>query len=149
MDIKKILILLAVFILVPLLMAVFKVCPPQGPWPLPPWCKSGVDISGILPRNPLTKGSQGKVAELKVDDALIIPTDISKINYPATFKDMKPVTATVKNPYCLIDAETVSYPKSYLGAYDLPQVVGAPLPSDIRRAVGLKDSWPGDQESDS
>lgn len=117
-------------------MAVFKLCPPQGPWPLPPWCKNGINVPGLFGSNP--------VAEIKIDDAVTIPTDISKISYPVFYKDIKPSAVTVQNPYCLIDAETVSYPKSYLGTYDLPQVDGAPLPADIKRAVGLKDSWPSD-----
>ena len=24
-----------------ILMAVFDICPPQGPWPMPPWCEMG------------------------------------------------------------------------------------------------------------
>lgn len=138
---KKLFGTLGVLIFITVIMALFKLCPPQGPWPLPPWCKSGISIPGFIPPNPFIKGSQGTVAEIKVDDAVTVPTDISKINYPAFYKDIKPAKMTVKNPYCSIDAETVSYPKSYLGAYDLPQVSGAPLPLDIRRAVGIKDIW--------
>ena len=42
---KKFLILIisaiSLFVAATAVMFVFKACPPQGPWPVPPWCKSG------------------------------------------------------------------------------------------------------------
>ncbi len=47
-SLKILLIILALFfIVIPALMAAFKVCPPSGPWPSPPWCEGGVEISPI------------------------------------------------------------------------------------------------------
>ena len=37
-TIKFIVAVLAFFIVITLLMYVFDYCPPQGPWPMPPWC---------------------------------------------------------------------------------------------------------------
>ncbi len=37
---KKILIVIIIIIVIVLAMFVFKICPPKGPWPTPPWCKT-------------------------------------------------------------------------------------------------------------
>ncbi|MGB2727223.1 MAG: hypothetical protein WBD09_01935 [Halobacteriota archaeon] len=34
-------------VLILVLMAVFNICPPQGPWPMPPWCKSSIETPQI------------------------------------------------------------------------------------------------------
>jgi len=38
---KTIFIVLGTLVALLALMAVFKICPPQGPWPMPPWCDKG------------------------------------------------------------------------------------------------------------
>ena len=54
---KKILIVIVILIVIAILavgaMWVFKICPPAGPWPMPPWCENSdapnlPSISGIL-----------------------------------------------------------------------------------------------------
>ena len=30
-------------------MAIFRICPPAGPWPAPPWCEGGIQ-SAKIPR---------------------------------------------------------------------------------------------------
>jgi len=52
-EIKIILILIIAFFSVPLIMTIFQLCPPPGPWPKPPWCTDS--IGGSPPVN-LTKG---------------------------------------------------------------------------------------------
>ncbi|MDO9131191.1 MAG: hypothetical protein Q7U34_15125 [Anaerolineales bacterium] len=82
------------------------------------------------------------VAEkINITNALIVPTDVSKIDYPNFYK--KPATAniTIEYPYCAITKETVAYPVRYLGDHELPRVDGAPLPAGITRIIGIKDFW--------
>ncbi|MDO9097362.1 MAG: hypothetical protein Q7U60_04500 [Candidatus Methanoperedens sp.] len=45
----KILLIVVVlfFIVIPALMFTFKLCPPQGPWPSPPWCEGGVAMPNV------------------------------------------------------------------------------------------------------
>ncbi len=100
---------------------VFQWCPPQGPWPNPPWC--------VIEK------------EIEFKDVIIVPTDINKINYPQFYQQAQPTSAALKNPYCLIEADTVAYPTLYLGEYSFPQIEGAPLPAEIKRVVGIKDAW--------
>ncbi len=114
------------------------VCPPKGPWPIPPGCEGGMQLP--KPGIPSPSGTQPEVEELKLENTIVIPTDLTKITYPTSYQSTL-TSITVKNPYCTIDSETAAYPASYLGAYALPEIDGAPLPSDIRRAVGIKDSW--------
>jgi hypothetical protein len=54
---KFLAVLLGVIILAVAAMAVFNICPPQGPWPMPPWCP-GSSISW-----PLSESSQQAAGE--------------------------------------------------------------------------------------
>src|SRR3989338_7376067 len=154
---KIIFIVLGILVALLALMAVFKICPPQGPWPLPPWCgKGGYQIripkisipefqtsTDISERQ--TSAKQEKtifVAEkINITDAIVVPTDLSKIAYPNFYKNPATANVTIENPYCAITKETLAYPVSYLGNHELPRVDGAPLPSGITRIGGIKDTW--------
>ncbi len=104
--------------------------PMKGPWPTPPWC--------IEQGNSVIKISQ---ESLNLSNSIIVPTDLTKIEYPKFYESYISKDAIVTNPYCAIESETVAYPKSYLGNLSLPKINGAPLSSDIDRAVGIKDIW--------
>ncbi len=138
-TIKIPLIIVGIFIVITVLMAAFKICPPQGPWSMPPWCEGGMQLPEIkMPGLPLISSEAEKI---NITDAIVVPTDVSKIDYPNFYK--KPATAnvTIENPYCAITKETVAYPVRYLGDHELPQVDGAPLPAGIIRIIGIKDVW--------
>ncbi|MFA6392583.1 MAG: hypothetical protein WCW54_00650 [Candidatus Paceibacterota bacterium] len=110
------------FIVSTILMFVFKLCPPAGPWPTAPWCAS-------------------KMEKVDLVNAITISTDINKINYPDFYKNPNVSNVAVKDPYCAITKSEVSYPKSYLGKYEMPSVEGAPFVGEINRTIGIKDTW--------
>src|SRR3989338_4052761 len=114
--------IVGLFVAATAVMFVFQICPPQGPWPAPPWCASA----------PVKE-------EFK--DVLVVPTDLDKIGYPDFYRQAKPTNIIVSDPYCLIEAPETIYPATYLGAYPLPQIKGAPLPAGIIRIIGIKDTW--------
>lgn len=47
--IKIPLIAVGILILVTILMASFNICPPQGPWPSPPWCQGAAEKKHAIP----------------------------------------------------------------------------------------------------
>ena len=114
--------IIGLFVAATAAMFIFKACPPQGPWPAPPWCASA----------PVKE-------EFK--NVLVVPTDLDKIAYPDFYRQAKPTNTTVSNPYCLIEAPETVYPATYLGTYSLPQIKDAPLPAEITRIIGIKDTW--------
>lgn len=114
--------LIVLFIIFTILMFLFKLCPPAGPWPTPPWCVS-------------------RMEKVDLASAITIPTDINKINYPDFYINPTVRDLTVTDPYCAITKSEVSYPKSYLGEYELPSIEGAPFTNEIHRTIGIKDTW--------
>jgi len=54
------LIVIGVFVAVIVSMAALKLCPPQGPWTMPPWCEGGIELpktpTVTLPTIPQTQG---------------------------------------------------------------------------------------------
>jgi hypothetical protein len=176
-----------------------NLCPPQGPWPMPPWCKGSVampnismpgipavfspfyDTFGCLPKacNSIPEGegrnfctdvqagthtwhncsdlyqnkgcvelclSQKKpidpaTEEKIINDAIVIPSDISTINYPDFYNNPHTTTSTVVNPFCAISQDSIAYPIDFLGNYAFPEIANAPLPAEIKRSVGIKDVW--------
>ena len=66
---KIIFIVLGILVALLALMAVFKICPPQGPWPMPPWCEGGIQLPKInlpeLPSTPSTEGTPSTKQETK------------------------------------------------------------------------------------
>ena len=137
--IKIIFVVLGVLIALFALMTIFKVCPPQGPWPTPPWCEGGTQLPEIkmqaLPSIPSTS------EKINIADAIVVPTDVSKIDYPIFYEKPAAANVTIENPYCAIAKETVAYPVRYLGNHELPRIDGAPLPAGITRIGGIKDTW--------
>lgn len=51
------------FVLMVVVMFIFRICPPQGPWPMPPWCE-GSAFSWVMPGSAETgkSESQGSLA---------------------------------------------------------------------------------------
>ncbi|MDO8623324.1 MAG: hypothetical protein Q7R52_03685 [archaeon] len=134
-GIKILLIILGIIILIPIIVVVltvtFHLCPPtKGPWPTPPWC--------VEQGNDVIKSSQEK---LNLSNAVVVPTDLTKIDYPKFYESYISENTIITNPYCTIESETIAYPISYLGNLPFPKINGAPLSSDIDRAVGIKDFW--------
>ncbi len=147
---KSCLIILLVMILLPVLLVSImffaKICPPNGPWPMPPWCEKGTASTFNLPENlpqlsDLPMVAEDSVKEIELENAIVVPIDVSAISYP-DFYNMPTISkVTVSDPYCAIVQEQVAYPAEYLGNYDFPAVNGAPLPVEITRSIGIKDVW--------
>jgi hypothetical protein len=78
---------------------------------------------------------------LAIADAITLPTDPTAIKYPDDYQNAIATTVNVADPYCSIKSSTVSFPKSWLGAFPLPAISGAPLPSTVLRGLHLKDYW--------
>lgn len=176
-----------------------NLCPPQGPWPMPPWCKGSVampnismpgipavfspfyDTFGCLPKDcnsilegegrnfctevqagthvwhncsnlyqnkgcvelclsekkPIDPATQEKI----INDAVVIPSDISNITYPGFYNNPHPTTSIVVNPFCAISQDSIAYPIDFLGNYTFPEIANAPLPAEIKRSVGIMDVW--------
>jgi len=72
---------------------------------------------------------------------MTVPTDFTKIPYPEFYQHIPTFSYTVPNPYCAIATEVVAYPASYLGAFPLPAIQGAPLPIGVSRGAAVKDYW--------
>ena len=142
-NIKVLLIILGIIILIPIIVFVlsitFKLCPPiKGPWPTPPWCvEQGSNIVKIYQER------------LNLSNAMVVQTDLTKIEYPKFYESYIPEDTIITNPYCAIESETIAYPISYLGNLSLPRISGAPLSLDIARAVGIKDIWNNDPNINS
>ncbi|MHC1782261.1 MAG: hypothetical protein AB9891_05775 [Anaerolineaceae bacterium] len=86
-----------------------KICPPQGPWPMPPWCGEGSqsfsipvppaelptipDISEIreIPQIALTEAP-----ELVIEKAVVISTRVDEIPYPDFYNNPTFSKAVVK-----------------------------------------------------
>ncbi len=76
-----------------------------------------------------------------IDNAVVVPSDVEAIQYPDMFNDPVLTTARVADPYCAIVQNEVAYPVEYLGNNEFPQITGAPLPTHIKRMIGIKDVW--------
>ena len=122
-----------------------NICPPQGPWPMPPWCGANSQDAVGFPPLTVPTFSLPIVAPtpmvLLLDDAIVVPTDVEAIDYPDMFNNPAITSAQVVDPYCTLEQEQVAYPAEYLGGNGFPQINGAPLPTDIKRMVGIKDVW--------
>lgn len=83
--------------------------------------------------------SIGGTADLATVTQLSVPTDALAINYPVSYQQTAPSNGSLITDPCLLDMTTVTYPKSWIGQYALPQIVGAPLNSSHLRGMYLKD----------
>lgn len=87
----------------------------------------------------VTAGTAGSI--LVLDDAITVSTDPTVIDYPDDYLNAPAGSVAVLDPYCTVKRDSVTYPRSYLGAFPLPAIDGAPLPAAIPRGVHLKDFW--------
>ena len=72
---------------------------------------------------------------------MTVPSDFTKIPYPEFYQRAPSFSYTVPDPHCVIATPVVAYPTSYLGAFPLPAIQGAPLPAAVSRGAAVKDSW--------
>jgi len=72
---------------------------------------------------------------------MTVPSDFTKIPYPEFYQRAPSFSYTVPDPYCAIATAVVAYPASYLGAFPLPAIQGAPLPIAWSRGAAVKDYW--------
>src|SRR3989449_3752907 len=77
----------------------------------------------------------------RFDGMMTVPTDFTKIPYPEFYQRAPSFSYTVPDPYCAIATGVVAYPASYLGAFPLPAIQGAPLPAALSRGAAVKDYW--------
>jgi hypothetical protein len=99
-----------------------------------PVSHTGTSAVNIFPTDALTPEA------FTIENAIVVPTDISKIDYPSAFNNPTITSVQVIDPYCAIEREEIAYPVEYLGDYEFPQVNGAPLPAEIKRIVGIHDA---------
>lgn len=73
---------------------------------------------------------------------MAVPSDFTQIPYPQFYQNPPSFDFTVAEPYCALTSDVVAYPTSFLGAFPLPSVRGAPLPASILRGAGIHDkAW--------
>src|SRR2546425_10040956 len=72
---------------------------------------------------------------------MTVPSDFTAIPYPEFYQRAPSFSYTVPDPHCVIATPVVAYPTSYLGAFPLPAIQGAPLPAAVSRGAAVKDSW--------
>ncbi|PYP22817.1 MAG: hypothetical protein DMD53_01365 [Gemmatimonadetes bacterium] len=77
----------------------------------------------------------------RFDGMMTVPTDFTKIPYPEFYQRAPSFSYTVPDPYCAIATGVVAYPASYVGAFPLPAIQGAPLPAALSRGAAVKDYW--------
>src|SRR3989442_12625317 len=77
----------------------------------------------------------------RFDGMMTVPSDFTKIPYPEFYQRAPSFSYTVPDPYCAIATAVVAYPASYLGAFPLPAIQGAPLPVAVSRGAAVKDYW--------
>ena len=77
----------------------------------------------------------------RFDGMMTVPSDFTKIPYPDFYQHAPSFSYTVPDPYCATATGVVAYPTSYLGAFPLPAIQGAPLPATVSRGAGVKDYW--------
>jgi len=68
-------------------------------------------------------------------------------NYPSAFR-AAPSAISANDPYCAINADSITIPSSYLGSFPLPVAKGT-LPKAWFRSVGLKDYYPMNPSSNN
>ncbi len=82
--IKFLSVIIGFFILMTIFMFVFQICPPPGPWPMPPWCDDGfaVNIPGMGGSGSQTSGS---VVDLFNNPVFL--TNVSQMDIPMISAD--------------------------------------------------------------
>lgn len=83
--IKIIAMIAGFFVLVIALMAVFSICPPQGPWPMPPWCKGqlaeSIDDLGCFPKDCKLPAGMKELCENYAKGNIVWPADCSEMPF--------------------------------------------------------------------
>jgi hypothetical protein len=77
---------------------------------------------------------------VSVDQALGVPSDITQVNYPTSYQ-AAPKTLTAIDPYCGVTQGQIVFPASYIGAFPLPPITGAPMPASVGLSIEMKDFW--------
>jgi hypothetical protein len=80
-------------------------------------------------------------------NVMTVPSDVTKIPYPAFYQKRPSFDFKVADPYCALSQNVVAYPTSYLGEFPMPPVVGAPLPSSVRLGMSPHDVWDANSAS--
>lgn len=83
--------------------------------------------------------SVGGSMDLALATQLAVPTDLAAVSYPASYQQAIRSTASLVTDPCRLDMTEVTYPRSWLGQYELPKIVGAPLRTTYLRGMYLKD----------
>lgn len=82
----------------------------------------------------------GKSTFVFSNDTLSYALDTKNIAYPSSYT----ITATpsqINTDPCNLDITTVTYPKTYIGNFPLPEVKGAPFDKSVVRGVAVADWW--------
>ncbi len=83
--------------------------------------------------------SLGGSGDLATVTQLSIPTDVLALTYPTSYQQSASSNGSLVTDPCRLDMVNVTYPKSWIGQYELPKIVGAPLKSTYQRGMYLKD----------
>jgi len=76
---------------------------------------------------------------LQLSSTYSIPVDLAAIEYPESYRSTTTKALDQINDACLLDRSVIAVPKEWVDSRPLPQIVGAPLSSDIVRGVSIKD----------
>ena len=97
--------------------------------------------SAVGPTPPIVVATDyGKSTHVFSSETPSYAVDTKNVAYPASFT----ITATpsqVNTDPCNLDITTVTYPKTYLGAFPLPEVKGAPFDKSFVRGMVVGDWW--------
>ncbi len=78
---KKLLIPISAVILILIIMYAFNICPPEGPWPSPPWCQHKVVIENKT--NAINETQEIKLSEEKyqINFTVLVPEGTDKVYF--------------------------------------------------------------------
>ncbi len=68
-----------------------------------------------------------------------VTTNLRNITYPDSYQVPTTDKGDVNTNACKLNVDTVTFPRSWLGNYPLPEINGAPLQSTITRAMSVRD----------
>src|SRR5262245_2510591 len=66
--------------------------------------------------------------------AITVSTDPTQVKYPDDYL-VTPGPAVAVDPYCVIASNAVTFPASYVGAFPLPPITGAPAPASVELGI--------------
>ena len=105
------------------------------------------DSSVWLLSDDLTNGIITKIGEiedyrdrvLQLSSTYSIPVDLAAIEYPDSYRKTTTMASDQVSDACQLDRSVIAVPKGWVDSRPLPQIIGAPLNSDIVRGVSIKD----------